>query len=92
MPVYGREAVPHKLKNGLKTQKMHFLPVCPLQINKMKDYNLLPKCKPATLQTCLQTLQTCLRYCTHSIFRKKMMMVHSTLFNIPSSQTFPTLE
>ena len=24
--LYGREAVRHKLKNGLKTQKMHFLP------------------------------------------------------------------
>ena len=25
--LYGREAARHKLKNGLKTQKMHFLPV-----------------------------------------------------------------
>ena len=25
--LYGREAVRHMLKNGLKTQKMHFLPV-----------------------------------------------------------------
>jgi hypothetical protein len=25
--LYGLEAVRHKLKNGLKTQKMHFLPV-----------------------------------------------------------------
>jgi hypothetical protein len=28
--LYGREAVHHKLKNGLKTQKMHFLPVLPV--------------------------------------------------------------
>ena len=28
----GREAVRHKLKNGLKTQKMHFLPVFELTL------------------------------------------------------------
>ena len=29
---YGREAGRHKLKNGLKTQKMHFLPVFELTL------------------------------------------------------------
>ena len=28
--LYGCEAVRHKLKNGLKTQKMHFLPLIEL--------------------------------------------------------------
>ena len=30
--LYGREDVRHKLKNGLKTQKMHFLPVFELTL------------------------------------------------------------
>ena len=30
--LYGREAVQHNLKNGLKTQKMHFLPVFELRV------------------------------------------------------------
>ena len=30
--LYGHEALRHKLKNGLKTQKMHFLPVFELML------------------------------------------------------------
>ena len=30
--LYGCEAVGHKLKNSLKTQKMHFLPVFELSV------------------------------------------------------------
>jgi hypothetical protein len=33
--VYGREAVRHMLKNGLKTQKMHFLPVFELMLDSL---------------------------------------------------------
>ena len=32
----GREAGRHKLKNGLKTQKMHFLPVFELTLASLK--------------------------------------------------------
>jgi hypothetical protein len=32
---YGREAVRLKLKNGLKTQKMHFLPVFELMLDSL---------------------------------------------------------
>ena len=31
----GREAGRHKLKNGLKTQKMHFLPVFELMLDSL---------------------------------------------------------
>ena len=33
--LFGREAVRHKLKNGLKTQKMHFLPVLELMSDSL---------------------------------------------------------
>jgi hypothetical protein len=33
--LYGREAVQHKLKNGLKTQKLHFLPVFELMSDSL---------------------------------------------------------
>ena len=33
---YGHEAVQHKLKNGLKTPKMHFLPFFELMSDPMK--------------------------------------------------------
>ena len=34
--LYGCEAVGHKVKNGLKTQKMHFLPVFELMWESVK--------------------------------------------------------
>ena len=42
----GREAVQHKLKNGLKTQKMHFLPFLSLcrrvsQPDRLSHINLI---------------------------------------------------
>ena len=33
--LYGRETVQHKLKNGLKTQTMHFLPVFELMSDSL---------------------------------------------------------
>ena len=33
--LYGCEAVQHELKNGLKTQKMHFLPVFELMFDSL---------------------------------------------------------
>ena len=33
--LYGRGAVRHKLKNSLKTQKMHFLPVFELMLDNL---------------------------------------------------------
>ena len=33
--LYGRKAVQHKLKNSLKTQKMHFLPVFELMSDSL---------------------------------------------------------
>jgi hypothetical protein len=36
----GREVGRHKLKNGLKTQKMHFLPVFELTLASLTAYGL----------------------------------------------------
>ena len=39
---YGREAGRHKLKNGLKTQKMHFLPVIELMPDSLMTIKVEP--------------------------------------------------
>ena len=40
--LYGREAVRHKLKNGLKTQKIHFLPVIYLMLDSLTAIKVEP--------------------------------------------------
>ena len=40
--LYGCEAVQHKLKNGLKTQKMHFLPVIELMPDSLMTIKVEP--------------------------------------------------
>ena len=45
--LYGREAVRHKLKNGLKTQKMHFLPVFQLMSDSLTTILVKPRQCPS---------------------------------------------
>ena len=40
--LYGREAARHKVKNGLKTQKMHFLPVLELMSDSLTAIKFEP--------------------------------------------------
>ena len=40
--LYGSEAVQHKLKKGLKTQKMHFLPVIELMSDSLTAIKVEP--------------------------------------------------
>ena len=63
--LYGCEAVGHKLKNGLKTQKRHFLPVLDLMSDSLMTILVEPKQCPSH-QSILLTQGP-----IHQIFTKK---------------------
>ena len=44
--LYGHEALRHKLKNGLKTQKMHFLPVIDFMLDSIMVIKVEPHQRP----------------------------------------------